>query len=1082
MKNYIKQPIFIKDVDEINSPNFSKLDFKKYYKEETGTYSLDLLRDIYRENRQLFFDIRDEMLLRDFEIKTEVKSNLFPKINKVNNKEVLKTTENNENYVNIDFDMLGLGNIVNRFNIKNDLFFLGIPLLNFRYLNKEVDRELLQESFEKNGFSVENEKQLDSISPISSKNERIHEDDSTKVKISEYFADNIYNIFVQYSHDTDIYYVEDITEKLLRDYKSVKFVGERKVEIVREKIAGFASYKEEYFKKQRTETFDIDPMLYGMYEIKKEFHENQFNQFRKFAKKNRIIYLEDFQKEHIEVFSNIKNVGVKKIEVLKERIESIHKKIKEHYNFTFSYDLEYFDIHEFYVNEILDFLDIKNKIKEELLIADIYNKDIRELEVTEETKQALFSFSITLKQLNDPNILIEQFLEQLEESELISIKQRYQKQDTWREIGKIIGLSHERVRQIAEKVVNRLNDYLKVNFFKESLLLSFLSFDYYKESIFSFEDLSHFLENDNIFILNILKEEGSLFYYDESYQLFFLNEEERNEFQVNVKQLAKEIPKMFILEEIQDIYQNHYFRNDIIMKEQFLENQSHKKYGKIYSAINMTHNNLMKFIFKRDLSKQVEMTDENYNKIVDISKEKYDYDLTSPIRSIIGALRRSDDFILVDLNTYQLFDVNDYDMKLLERTMQYCQKELKKRRQINVTAIFDQYQEELIENNITTKTHLYSILKYLYPERCTFGKGNTLNIYRDEDKKIDEVKLLISFMKENDGIRSNDEIKKYFNWADHKIELKIHSSDQLIKWGRNNYRLIDGWIGENHVEEVNLIMSDYFERQGFITEYQLYDEALFSSSLYDLIQSEKIDNSLKFRNSFQYFIEKLNGDNPVIIPIDSPYNHIEDIIVNKFSKGIGRRQLIDYLENELIYSQHMADKIFERMVSRNILFEYNVGYFYPRENITITDDHVKKVLAYIEKESNGLPYIILKNLIGYRSNLPVIDLEWTPYLIKEILVKNGYKNADRYNDDYRTDQLILLKQDSELETLGDLIYYVLKNDYDGNMHESYVANYLEEKGFIYKKEYSRSRLPASVYKKTDSINVSDIGIVEMIGD
>lgn len=1177
------------------------------------------------------------MLLRGFIINTEVKSNLFPIIKIKNNKNIIDSAERTDNYLNIDFDNLGLGNIIKRFNITSDRFFNKIPLGNFQYINKEVNLDLLYDSFTMNGFLIvdreefyltqsqnkeiieENNKKIDKIynenKDICPKNSK---DD--KVTVKEYFSDNLYNMFVDFCDEKDVIYLDEITDELLEQFKNVKYIGNRKVEIVKEKLNAYESNNEfskeikitdnvtvkdcfssdmfikfcrknnikyvdeiteELFEEFRKVKFagesrvkkienkwynckfkgiKLNESLNGTLAIKDLFHEYKFNVFKDFCDQKKVIYLEDLSEDIFRSFIKTKGIGTQKIKDVKNKLNQIEKSnfkkikieslltknfiikdlfyedtfdkftnfceekeiyfiedltnddiisfgeikwvgeaqvnnvknrlmvikndIKNMSQFKFKYDLNNFDIHEFTINEVLEFLNIDSEINSDMTIEELYNKDIRYLKNSEKEKKTIFHLFNILQKVEEPNEIIRKFLNQLkkEKKDYEIFIDRYRKKLTLQETGETVDLTRERVRQIAKKIINSFELYLANNYFKESLLLSFLTYYYYKKNIFSYEDLSHFLEKDYTFVLDILKDEIEFFYYEDTYKLFFLNQAEKTSFRLKTNNIMDELPDVFLVEEVDNYLQFDSFENDLLSSHQFLKNNSYKKYGNIYANRSLSIKDFVKFVFKRDLPKEVKMNDGNYKKIINTLKYKYNYNLTSPKRSVIGATRAAEEFVLSGKNTFQLFNIEDYDMELLEEIIDYCGEELEKRNQINIEVIFDKFKKQLKNRKIENKTHLYSVLKKVYSDRYDFGKGNTLNIYRNKEIKVDEIDLLISFMKDNDGIRTKKEIIKQFNWTDQKIMLKIYSSDKFVLWGRNTYRLIEDWATESQVEKVNQIIKSHFKEQGFITENQLYEEALFSMDLNQLIRNKKIDSSSKFRNTFRPYIEDLKGVSIVIIPKHSDNKNIEDIILEKFSNGVTRKKLANYLRDELKYNANTAESIISKLLSKNKIFELNLGYLYPTEKLDISQDVIQKLQNYIKNERNEEPYIILKNIVGYRTRLPEIEIEWTPYLIKYLLLKTDYKELEIFNNDYRMDQLILLNKNSSMNTIDELIYYVLNEKYTGNWHEAYVVVFLEEEGFLYKKRASRKKLPVSLYKKSLLINVNELGIVELVGD
>ena len=1178
MNDYIKIPSHIDDVYSLYSNNLKKLEFSKYLINESHVYSLDLLRDLYKADRELFFIIRDEMLLRGFEIRTEKVSSLFPATEYSGDIRLLYKEYNSNKFLNINFDNLKLGNLINRFNIDNDKFFNLIPLENFKFLNQSINLDLLRREFSINGFSyIKKGEELDlqkkdTHTIINDSIQSLEESDL--VSIDEYFSEGIYNIFIDFCWKNNVYHVHEITDELLNKFKGVKGVGTRKFNAVKQKYDSFEKLDEERSIKREPSVklvFNIESNLHNKLMVASVFSEYKFNMFREYCERNNIKYLEDLEESHIESFRNIKGIGPKNYKELKNKISSLKKKtdfskyleesapkeefifrldsmlfnkylidtvfeenkfnsfrefckennieyieelthihlnlfktsrgvgktkfnnvlkridvIKERLekenNFTFSYNLENFDLHDFSVNEILKSINMESELQQDLSIEDIFDQDIRKLNITDEDKKILSELLFKIHYIDNPNKILQNFFSNLDERDYSIIIDRYKNKHTLETIGKKLNLTRERVRQLAKRIIDKFILFLKQQLFKESIIFSFLGFDYSELKVLTVSDFSHFIERDYLFILEIFVEEDTFFYYEDRYNLFFLDKFEKKNFEFEIKEINEQLPEVFVVEDVQELFQTHYFRSGTLTIEGYLKTNSYKKFGTIYSSGVLAIEDIMKFLFERDLPKQVKMTEENYKKIVIIAKEKYGFELNNPLVSVTNSLLSSDNFLLVDGSTYQLLDIEEYDLNVLENCMRYGEKILNKRNHVNSAEIFDEFRDDLEYENIKNKTQLYSLLKHLYNNQFQFGKGNTLNIYNLDSNKLNEDDLLVEFLNTNGGIKSRNEIKNKFNWSDQKITLKISTTDKVISWGRNNFRALGDWVTETYLEETNKIIATFFDEQGFITENQLFEEAQFSLTLYKLIDEEKVDSPEKFRSIFRPFINELKGISVFITPEVSNYESIYDVILDKFHLGVSRDELYDYLRNDLLYREGTANQIIDKVITNNLMFEVELGYLYPTEKLDISEAVVEELLNYIEKEKKDKPFIILKNLIGYRAKLPKINVEWTPYLMKQLLLNNGYKSIEAFNMDYRTDQLILIEEYHEINRLDELLYTVLKKNYEGNWHEEYVADYLEREGFLYEKTYGRKKLPISLYKNSNLIDVDELGVVNLVGD
>ena len=134
----------------------------------------------------------------------------------------------------------------------------------------------------------------------------------------------------------------------------------------------------------------------------------------------------------------------------------------------------------------------------------------------------------------------------------------------------------------------------------------------------------------------------------------------------------------------------------------------------------------------------------------------------------------------------------------------------------------------------------------------------------------------------------------------------------------------------------------------------------------------------------------------------------------------------------------------------------------------------------LKKKGKSKEYISISNLKGYKRRLPDIGFRWNPYLMKTILVMNGYRQITKVYNDYRFDKIVLVKENSLITSFEELVYFVLKNEYDGNMHERDVYEFLMEKGILREQDSPYSKVLPHELKNFDNlVNVDNIGIVTL---
>ena len=131
-------------VSEIHSENLMPL---------SNENPIDYMRHLYGADSRLFYNVRDELVLRGIGFKPEYQSNyLLDRTYEI--QYILCKDDNTYAFKKIDFAMLGANNFIERFNVRSDLFFKNMPLEGVLHFTQGVSFVLLQDLFKEAGFSI----------------------------------------------------------------------------------------------------------------------------------------------------------------------------------------------------------------------------------------------------------------------------------------------------------------------------------------------------------------------------------------------------------------------------------------------------------------------------------------------------------------------------------------------------------------------------------------------------------------------------------------------------------------------------------------------------------------------------------------------------------------------------------------------------------------------------------------------------------------------------------------------------------------------------------------------------------------
>lgn len=1081
--NEIRVPEYFEERLKFESENFSKIKLTEYLDNDRKCMDLTLLRQLYTVDRNFFFDIRDELLLRGFAIDNE--SPLFRYDKNIIPSHYIYISQDISAFKNINYKLIGLSNLISRFNIQSDFFFNYIPLENFLILNKDINLRLLKEEFLINYFKIisrdELKKKMSNELQIMDPNIAEGSDmySHNNILITDFFVENQFNKFITFCQDENLIYIKDIDEVVLQKFAKVPFIGIKKVDDVRQRLLLVTDTQ--FYTKQDIQSevqsrqgskINIDEGLRGILKIENSIN-NPF--LLDFCNKNSIKYVEELTIEKFNEFKKTKGVGKKKIELIETELAKLSNRIQE--STVFQYDENIYELGTYSCNELLEFIAEDYRLESDLSISNILNKNIGTLQIEKKDKIVLLKLSKILKSLVDPNEIIENAMESLSDRGKKIFILKFKNKQTLQQISDVFGLTRERVRQLLLKATQKFNDSLKEQNFKHNLIFKLTTFFADNIELISGSEFEQIIDSDKLYITQNINDSGASYYYESSYDIYAINQNVLVRFLKDIEDVIDNLPDMFALENFSDKRILTILNNDKVAREDILRVAGYTKTGKIYHKGKPTIAQIVFAIFENHFSKGDTINESSYAEISKIANEVYGYHFNSPFRSAANALNSSELFIMIDSSVFVPFNKDEYNINLLEDCFNYCELELKQKPVISIQEVYDHFFEKLKVEDINNKLYLYTLLKYFYGDYLEFGKGNTLTIRNKGAEKISEIDLLQSLLDKNNSIITKQKALTLLNWSEDKLNLKIYNSTTIVNWSRKRIKKLPIIEASREIDLVKGILEKRFEQFGYITEGQLFQEATFDPELYSFIQHENVETSLDFRKLFRTAIPILKGVEYFISPKSSKYIDIESYLLNKFTEGAYRKDIVNHLRTELLYSEVTARLFLDNMVNKEHFVDIELNYLYPSDKLTEVLKFSEEILEYINTfEKNG--YIILKEIEGYSSILPSIHFSWTPYLIKYVLKKNGYRHLQIPNDDYRRDQLVMVTPGSDIETFDKLIYRVLKNLYQGNMHEQFVTEYLKTNGLISTK---RDTLPRGIYEKSHYLSVNSIGLVQLGG-
>ncbi|WP_040978386.1 sigma factor-like helix-turn-helix DNA-binding protein [Oceanobacillus jeddahense] len=1073
MRDYVLIPNFIDDVHEIHSHYLN--DFFQSVVVEGNKFSLATLRQLYMEDRDRFITVTDELALRGFTFFTEKPNNILPSFS-CDFSHFIDVTSNKDVYKQFNFQRHGLTGFQHRFQVESDLFFHKIPIGCFKYINASVHERELENEFRSAGFNIislnDAQNQAADEHLYETVNTHAIKEHAETYFVKDVFQENKYNTFRLFCRKKNIDSLDQISASVLEEFKNSKGVGAHRFEIVRDQLIAYGFTDVQSQEEHTDDTFIIadENYLASTMKVKDIFYENTYNKFLEFCEENNIDNISEITHQHIKQFAGLPKIGKKKVEGVKEKLHSISEELNDENNHLFTTGDLYPYLKDMELHDLLNIFEMEMELHADMAIDELEGRDLKELEHLGNLRQ-LYQLSHKLQKLSDPAKVLKELKRQLNERELVILSMRFSEGNTLEGTGQQLGLTRERVRQLEKKIVGKIERFLEINQFTFilSLVINFKPY-------ISDEALRTIIGDDHADILDLFKEKEIVLYYAEELEQFFLDENQKQQFIEKLNDIVEELPETFNLKDYDNLLEDILQTDHDMNIELILQNYGYNRYGRLYSLNRLGILQVLELIFQNYIHEPVRLDDASADMIRDLAAEHFDYQLGESLRSIEGRLRDSENIILVDKNTFQWFEPEQVDPDLIEDIKNYLTKVFETRAVINAQEVYETFEDRLTAYQVFNKLHLYSVIKFFLDEEFDIGKGNTLNIYRDSEDKLNAEDRLIATIKSLGGVCSRDELEKVLKWPRYKIDLTISSSDQMITWEKNKVRLFDTLLTQEEKEALIEVVNNNMEK-GYTTSSLILEQIMFDKVLAPLIHKKDINSSTKMASIIKNLMPSVKGHSNFLYVETGSYTTFEDVILDHFREETTRKEIQSFIL-EHGFKDLMALNYLNKIIDHGYFTEIDMGMYYPSDKLHIPDEAVKALKQFITEKMGSQAYISLSAIEGYRSALPAIDFQWNPVLMKSILINNGYRQIERTYKDHRFDMIILVPESSTVRTLEELVYGILKDQYTENMHESLVYDFLADKGILRKKDYGKT-LPHEIRKSSDRIQIDEIGIVEL---
>jgi hypothetical protein len=902
--------------------------------------------------------------------------------------------------------------------------------------------------------------------------QRQKSDEKQPARIQDVFFEGVFLSFLRFCKKNNISIISEITEDHLTEYGNTYGVGVGKVEAVRQRLSQVTDLKEV----PKGNSNELSIGLHAAHvDIENIFMDSKYTLFRVYCKKHGIKTLGDLKKHHLEEYGKERMVGRKKVEEVRN-VLSIYLDSDPSSSQVFESGEIYKAIKTTEVQALLYNYGLQTNSQSKLRIQDIEGKEFVLLK-EEFEPHLLLILSELLKRQKLPKEILSGIKKSLSERDHEIIQYRLGEEKTLEEVGSRFGVTRERVRQIVVKRVRKIvGYYLKRQNFSNSIRLISL-----QEKYLTGAEMESLLGEEFKFVIKIIKNEGVPFQYYKRLDLFLLDEEVKMDFSM-IDSLIEELPDFFNIndfkQQVEEAFENIGIEDQsTVLLNHLFESESYKKYGDFYSRTKLSIHEVLSFLFKHYIPGPLRIDDDGVAYLQELAKKHLDFDMSSNLRSIDARIRDAKEVFLVDPATFQYFDTEHFDFTFIQKIEKFLNEQFKNRDVINVEEVFQHFYDELMLLRIKTKYHLYSLIRYYLDENFVIGQGNTLNIFSNEKSRVSLEDRLIACMKKAGGICTKESLLEIISPM-YKVDLAISHSDKIIPWGTNQAILVKNIkLSSSDKNQLIEFVKKGFHK-GYTTTNYLYKEMLFDRKISSIVNNIGVDEPAKLPSFIKLLLPNVKGHSNFLYLEGCELDSFEKVIELTFQSETSRLE-IKNLAFEYGYKDMMASLFTKRLIEQGIYVEVDFDQLYPDKYIELSDSVLAEVKAYVQAEQGSMEYLSLSNLKGYRRKLPDIGFRWNAYLLNSVLQRCGYRQVKKIINDYRYDKIIVVKEDSRIQTFEDLIVYILENEYRGNMHEYSFYDFLVEKGILKEQEYNHKKVLPAELKNSERLEFDNLGYLKV---
>ncbi len=629
---------------------------------------------------------------------------------------------------------------------------------------------------------------------------------------------------------------------------------------------------------------------------------------------------------------------------------------------------------------------------------------------------------------------------------------------TLEEVGQLLGVSRERIRQMEQKVQTLFDSVII-----RTRIMWLLSASLNGKTIITREEVSDYLRNNaNEIIYLLINSKSNYFDYSKELDLFIISD------QVNASKLDSvldELPEIIISLELDNIIEQT--TNEFKIESESIKRAVESKYrvsGQVYHKRKISLAEMYNIVLQRYYPTGMKLFEKTEHDRFRRHIEEMFGDVKLPQNNRAVDARVASIGILCDRGTYIHPDYIKIENNLIEEIKDYIKKGL--RNSYTFLEIFEHFKDQLLlDSNVNNRYFLQGILKYHYNREFYFTRdmiSKTPNI----ESLDDQIEMFVSKY----DIVTKDQLRKNFAGITEAMLLTTISRCKAIITIENGEYM--------HIRNLNIIEADY-EISKVISNL-IFDMPVSSRKLLevlflthsDFLSRNQVFSHIKLFSVIQYmFRNKYKFSRPFIAKQDT--EEITKIsIVKNYLNGRDYyeiSELIEFCELNLLKFLSWSSLI------DNLSDEYirvDSGICVNIDQLDIDEKKIESIKNILKDVISSKGYISARKITDFMF-YPPIGINWNGYVLKSIVEK--YISEIEVFQIPTSDTYLLsgvfLKDDCGFDSYEELLRFILKSEHrsapfknldevrqwlqDEELINSNIPKFMLDNNYLYEDEFGK---------------------------